>query len=183
MNQNYLTNDAATALLNWLMTSDQVLWQQEHFQMYGKNTVVPRQLAFFGDCGLNYRYTGIDHVADGWPRKLQALRCRIEESVGCKFNYLLLNRYNHGSHYMGWHRDNETAWSTKIASLSLGACRSFRVENQLRESKSARPDVEKLELRHGSLLVFDGGCRHTLAKTRKQVGVRINLTFRQALSC
>ena len=69
---------------------------------------------------LNYRYTGIDHICDGWPVWLDKLKEKFKKSRK-KFNFVLMNRYEDGQQYMGWHRDNERGWRTKIASLSLGA--------------------------------------------------------------
>jgi alkylated DNA repair dioxygenase AlkB len=62
--------------------------------------------------------------------------------------------------------------------LSLGAPRKFVL-------KSRCPDGDKLEvqLTHGSLLVMRGDTqrnyKHSLPRTKKSSGERINLTFRR----
>jgi alkylated DNA repair dioxygenase AlkB len=145
-------------------------WQTEVFQMFGKPTRAPRSLSWFGDPGLNYRYTGLDHPAIGWPRHLAELRDRVAAKTGARFNFLLLNKYEHGQQYMGWHRDDEAASAPSIASLSIGCARRFRVD--------ANDGIRDLRLAHGSLLVFDGRLRHTLPKTQTDIATRINLTFR-----
>ena len=43
----------------------------------------------------------------------------------------------------------------------------------------AETERTNLELGAGSLLLFDGRQRHCLRATRKNCGLRINLTFRQ----
>ncbi len=144
--------------------------------MFGKTHVVPRSVAWCGDPGTCYTYSGHDHRCDGWPQHLCEVRSNVERFVGCTFNFLLMNRYDDGNEYMGWHRDDELASRPLIASLSLGAHRRFRLECD--SAFSAEP-VVNIELNHGDLLVFDGSCRHTLPKTVKPVGCRINLTFRQ----
>ena len=130
-----------------------------------------------GMWGLNYRYTGIDHVCDGWPDWLDNLKGKIQKTTEEKFNFVLMNRYEDGQQYMGWHRDNERGWSTEIASLSLGAERRFLLD----DSSADERVVVKLE--HGSLICFDGSMRHCLPKTKADLGFRINLTFRAIAPC
>lgn len=174
--QNYLARDEAEGLLQWCLKSEAVCWQQETFSIYGRTVIAPRSLAWFGEKDLNYRYSGLDHVATGWPNRLCALRDAVSHEAGCDFNFLLLNRYDHGGHYMGWHRDDESAAAPQIASLSLGGTRRFRYRQGPGESSTA------LDLTSGSLLMFDGRVQHTLTKTSRTVPVRINLTFRQLAS-
>ncbi|MEM9621799.1 MAG: alpha-ketoglutarate-dependent dioxygenase AlkB [Pseudomonadota bacterium] len=191
--ENFLPQSEAQELLDWLETGPEVHWQREQFSLFGRTTWVPRQLAWYGDSGLNYRYTGLDHYASGWPARLLALKNRISDKTKLPFNFVLLNRYATGAEYMGWHRDDEAAAGPMIASLSLGGARRFRValhrdgtEAQETEADTTKPAdapaVRSITLGSGSLLTFDGRLRHQLPKTRKHVPVRINLTFRH-LSC
>lgn len=167
----FLDGEEARQLLCWF-TSPAVSWQQESFQIFGKTVRAPRQLTFFGDLGVNYRYTGVDHRAEGWPGQLEMIRAKVSEMAELEFNFLLVNRYRHGGEHMGWHRDDERSAHPRIASLSLGATRRFRMR--------AGPGAESyaLDLTAGSLLLLDGRVQHMLAKTRRPVGERINLTFR-----
>jgi alkylated DNA repair dioxygenase AlkB len=83
---------------------------------------------------------------------------------------------------MGWHSDDEPELGQKplIASVSLGAERRFLV----------RPKgggvSERVILGHGSLLLMTGDSQanwqHSIPKTKRNVGLRINLTFRQIQS-
>lgn len=167
----FLEQDEAHELHAWF-SSDVVTWHRESFQIFGKRQQAPRQLAWFGDCGVNYRYTGIDHRAQGWPAQLDSVRAKVSGAAAQNFNFLLVNRYRHGGEHMGWHRDDEHAADPLIASLSLGATRRFRVR--------AGPGEEScgLDLTDGSLLLLDGRTQHMLAKTKRAVSERINLTFR-----
>ena len=83
----------------------------------------------------------------------------------------VLNRYEDGSDYMGWHRDDEAELSGPVASVSLGARRRFL----LRENDA--PRSQRLDLEHGSLLVFEGSLHHSLPRCARS-GPRLNLTFR-----
>lgn len=170
--RDFLPSKDADHWLNWLQQKNNVAWARESFSIFGRRVTAPRRLAWFGDAGLNYRYTGTDHMAEGWPTALSALRDRVQAVAAQEFNFLLLNRYANGQQYMGWHRDDEAGCAGNIASLSLGAPRRFRHESEI-NGKS-----EQIDLEHGSLLLFDGRRRHCLAKTVRPVEERINLTFR-----
>ncbi len=164
-------NEADQALQ--LFLQHPVNWQQETFQIFGRQVLAPRRLAWFGDAGVNYRYTGIDHVAQGWPQWLHPLRQRVEDVASSSFNFLLVNDYRDGSQHMGWHKDNETGAAPLIASVSLGAQRPFLY----RMDDGAAS--QRVVLEHGSLCLFDGQIRHRLPPARRVKHRRINLTFRQ----
>lgn len=168
---DFLNAQEAQSLWAFL-TSAAVSWQREWFQLFGRRIAVPRRLVWYGDEGVNYRYTGADHVACGWPIPLQPVHERVCDYAQRRFNYLLVNRYADGTEHMGWHRDDEKYSEPLIASLNLGATRRFRI----------RPDgataSQSYDLAAGSLLLMNGHHRHMLAKTARPVGERINLTFR-----
>ena len=167
----YLAPGEAEALFQELLSG--VAWQQESIRLFGRERRVPRLIAWQGDRGLDYRYSGVDHPADGWSPALRSLRERILRDCGERFDFLLLNRYRTGSDSMGWHRDDEAMAGTRIASVSLGAPRRFLFR------PDGSPPSEALELEHGSLLLFDRHIPHALPKSRRVTGERINLTFRR----
>ena len=181
---NFIEESEARVLEHWLQTSDQITWQQEYFKIYGREVSAPRQIAWFGDPGLNYRYTQLDHRTNGWPEPLADLRQRIQREVEQPFNFLLLNKYVDGSQYMGWHKDDEAGCIGQIASVSLGAVRRFAIERVPQGSTSEGAEVvrESIDLANGSLLFFDGRQRHCLRATKRPVGSRVNLTFRNLAS-
>lgn len=141
--------------------------------LYGRRLMTPRLVAWYGDAGLDYRYSRRSHPADGWPEPLARLRRRLREEAGGDFNFVLLNRYRNGDDSMGWHRDDEAGIEKRIASISLGADRRFLLRGET-DPRSTRIDLED-----GSLLVFDGSIKHCLPRSRRPLGERINLTFRQ----
>ena len=71
--ENFLSSAEASGWLTDLEDRNRVNWQRESFRIFGRPVLAPRQLAWFGDAGLNYRYTGIDHEAVGWPPTLAVL--------------------------------------------------------------------------------------------------------------
>jgi alkylated DNA repair dioxygenase AlkB len=94
-----------------------------------------------------------------------------------RFNFCLLNRYRSGADSMGMHADDEPEMGDTIGSLSLGATRTFRIRHD------ATGETQNFELAHGTLIVMAGTMqrfwKHGIPKTRRPVGERINLTFRE----
>jgi len=158
----------------------EVVWEQHRIRIAGREIPCPRRSAWYGDPLAVYRYSGLRLIPRPWTATLCALRERVEHLTGARFNSVLLNLYRDGNDSMGWHADDEPELGERptISSLSLGATRRFSMRH--RERKDLSPLY--LELPPGSLLVMAGETqthwRHQLAKTRKPVGERINLTFR-----
>ncbi len=170
---DYLTGSQADELFVGLQKA--APWREEWIHLYGRDVRVPRLVSWYGDPGLNYRYSGNHHTATGWPEQIEALRSRLSEFVGTQFNFVLLNRYRTGADYMGWHTDDEAEMGSQIASISLGATRRFLLE-------AATDGKDMIELAHGSLLTMRTNVRHSLPRTSRPVGERINLTFRRIVA-
>lgn len=154
-------------------------WQQEDVLIFGQRRRVPRLVAWHGDPGASYTYSGTSHEPRPWTPALESIRARIDALTGCTFNSVLLNLYRDGRDGMGWHADDEPELGREpvIASVSLGAARRFCLRH--RRLKDRRLDVS---LGDGSLLLMAGTTQHhwlhAVPKTAAPVGARINLTFR-----
>lgn len=178
--QGWLTPDQADRLLVEL--GGQIPWKQESIKLFGRTHPMPRLTCWVGDPGCTYAYSGLINRPEPWLPPLDALRIRLAEQLGCRFNSLLLNRYRHGDDRMGWHADDERELDPQapIASLSLGARRSFRL--RLKGAKTSDQDRLTLELDQGDLLVMDPPTQrhwlHSLPARRRVSSERINLTFR-----
>jgi alkylated DNA repair dioxygenase AlkB len=168
----------ASELLERLLT--EIDWQQEEVLIFGQRRPVPRLVAWHGDPGANYTYSGTPHRPLPWTPALALVRERVLLLTGCAFNSVLLNLYRDGRDGMGWHSDDEPELGRDpvIASVSLGAPRRFCLRH--RRHKDQRLDVS---LGHGSLLLMAGATQHhwvhAVPKTAVPVGQRVNLTFRQ----
>ncbi|MEO1089628.1 MAG: alpha-ketoglutarate-dependent dioxygenase AlkB [Pseudomonadota bacterium] len=155
-----------------------VVWRQETASIMGRAVPLPRLTAWYGESA--YQYSGISNAPQPWLPDLAAVRHVVEALSGVTFNCVLLNFYRDGRDSVAWHRDAEPALGPDpvIASVSLGATRRFAFRH--RHRKDARI---ALELASGSCLVMGNGCQrnwlHTLPKTRRPVGPRINLTYRR----
>ncbi|MGB6221474.1 alpha-ketoglutarate-dependent dioxygenase AlkB family protein [Haloferula sp.] len=156
----------------------EVPWESDEVVMFGKRIVTSRKVAWYGDAGFTYKYSGTEKVALPWMPVLTGLKKLVEVRCGERFNSCLLNLYHDGSEGMGWHSDDEATIvrDSAIASVSLGVERKFSFKH--RETK----ETVSLMLERGSLLVMKGETqrfwRHSLPKTKKVDQPRINLTFR-----
>lgn len=162
-----------------LRLQNEIQWKQETFRIFGKTYPTPRLTAWHGDEGKGYSYSGLKLSPNPWTEPLLQIKIRIEAATGYLFNSVLLNWYRNGSDSMGWHADDEKELGTNpvIASLSLGAPRMFR----FREIENHKNSFG-LTLESGSLLLMAGPLQHywqhSLPRSAKPMGDRINLTFR-----
>ena len=169
--------DEADELLALLRS--RIDWRQEDIVIFGETRRVPRLVAWHGDPGTAYTYSGTAHEPLPWTPELQRIRHRVEELTAHRFNSVLLNLYRDGNDGMGWHADDEPELGREpvIASVSFGATRRFKLRH--RRSRSA---ANTLDLTHGDLLLMAGATQHhyvhAVPKTARPVGVRVNLTFR-----
>jgi alkylated DNA repair dioxygenase AlkB len=155
-------------------------WEVHRIRLFGRNVDSPRLSCWIGDPDTGYTYSGAHFDPNPWPIALRAIRARLAGELCIDFNSVLANLYRDGRDSMGWHSDDEPELGAQpvIASLSLGATRRFVLKH-----RSDPPRKFALELPHGSLLLMRGATqanyRHALPRTSRQIGPRINLTFRQ----
>jgi len=153
-------------------------WQHEAMSMYGRQTLLPRLSAWYGDDDCDYTFSGISLSPKGWNPCLSYIRDRIEIVAAAKFNSVLLNWYRDGNDHIGWHTDNEKelGHAPTIASVNFGESRDFFIRSNCKTHKI------KIPLHHGSLLVMMGDLQdnwqHSVPKRAKVSGARVNLTFR-----
>lgn len=171
---NFLTEQQADQ--SFLNLRNELKWQQEKIQLFGKPVLQPRLQAWHGD--KSYTYSGLSMHPQPWTPTLLQLKSRCEAVAKHTFNSVLANLYRDGQDSMGWHQDNETELGTNpvIASLTLGESRRFVLRHLATKEKY------EVELGHGSLLIMAGETQHywqhSVPKTAKAKGERINLTFR-----
>jgi len=153
-------------------------WRQEQITLYGKTFNVPRLQAWYGDENASYHYSNLSMRPLPWSPILLELKQKCETASHCPFNSVLANLYRHGQDGMGRHADNEPELGHQpvIASLSFGETRNLDFY------RNGTKDKVRLPLHSGSLLIMSGDTQtnwqHSMAKTKKTLTARINLTFR-----
>ena len=148
---------------------------------------MPRDEAYYGDPGTNYRYSRREYKPLAWIPELLSLRTRVEKATPAVayanlslprlgYNAVLCNLYQDGNDSVGLHADAEPEMGPVIASVSLGAERMFRLKGK----NGAIPFAERLP--HGSLFIMAGDTqknfKHEVPKEPDIPQPRINLTFR-----
>jgi alkylated DNA repair dioxygenase AlkB len=155
-----------------------IKWQSDQANMFGKQILTKRKVAWFGDKPFSYTYSNNTKFALPWIEELVELKQIVEEKTGHRFNSCLLNLYHSGEEGMAWHSDGEKDLikDGAIGSLSFGAERKFSFKHKRNHQSSS------VLLQHGSLLVMKGETQrhwlHRLPPTKKVHDPRINLTFR-----
>ncbi|KEZ93985.1 alpha-ketoglutarate-dependent dioxygenase AlkB family protein [Nonlabens ulvanivorans] len=175
---NFYAFAEAQQLLSKLL--NETPWRQNKITVYGKEHDEPRLTQLYGDPGIKYGYSNISYDALPWTTTLQKIKEDVEKATGATFNICLINRYRDGQDSNGWHADNEKELGINpiIASISLGQERFFHLKHHHNKDWKF-----KFPLQHGSLLVMAGQTQHTykhqIAKTKRLIDERINLTFRK----
>lgn len=110
---------------------DETPWRQEDVKVWGKTFRQPRLVAWYGNPGHAYRYSGIFLNPLPWTDRIAGIKARVEKLVPTKFNSVLLNYYRDHNDSMGMHSDDEKELGPKptIASISMGAERSFLLKS------------------------------------------------------
>jgi len=179
--ENYFDLNDSDRLMAKLKTD--VQWKRETATVWGKKIEMKRRIAWYGDEGKSYTYSGLTVHPNKWNEVLLEIKQRVEKVSSTKFNSVLLNEYKSGEVGMGWHSDDEKELGRNpvIASVSFGAERDFFLKNK------SNKNLDKIivNLKNGSLLFMLGSTQHhwnhSIPKRMKVKNERINLTFRKIL--
>ena len=186
---NFLPKDGTVHYYGKIFTEEQseiyyvkllneINWQHDVVKIFGKEIITKRKVAFLGDEGISYKYSGKTKIAEKWLKFILEIKSTVEQISGEKFNACLLNYYHNGSEAMSWHSDNEKEIlkHSAIASISFGAERKFGFKHNFTKEEIS------LMLENGSLLIMKDKTqifwKHKLYTNAKIIEPRINLTFR-----
>lgn len=172
--------------IQWSLEDFVSVWDQhpeEHgkFSIYGKEIDIPRwQKVYLHD----YSFSKVKHKADNKvPAPVEKLLKWVHTQGEDKtVNGIIVNWYQNGHHYIGWHKDDtkQLIKESRIWSFSFGQEREFSL-------KSVKTDkVNKFKMSNNSLIVMCGTLQETHkhavlkvnGKKGEKLGHRINVTFR-----
>lgn len=179
--QNFFSADQADAHYETLFKN--IPWQQDNVKVFGKVYAQPRLTSLHSNTLSTYTYSGLTLRPHPMTKVLLEILNQIKTVCDHDFNCVLLNLYRDGSDSNGWHADNEKELGINpvIASVSFGEKRPFHFKHT-----SLKKERHKLTLEHGSLLLMKGEMQHywlhQIAKTKKVIQPRINLTFRRLIN-
>ncbi len=162
-------------------------WQQKPIKLYGREVMQPRLVAWYGDAGATYQYSGASFEPLPWTPLLRTLQGQLQDLLGVSFNSVLLNQYRSGLDSIGFHSDNERELGPEpvIASVSYGAERTLTFKH-----RGKQYDDVDVPLDDNSLLVMMGETQKNWLHGIKKLGKthplfdqgRINLTFRNIVA-
>lgn len=174
---NFFTKNIADNYFNHLLNN--INWKQDNITLFGKTHLQPRLTAFYSINNIAYKYSNIKMEPEPFAGELKNIKNTIESKLKINFTSCLANLYRDGKDSNGWHADNEKELGENpiIASITFGKERFFHFKH-----KFIKGEKVKLLLQHGSLLLMQGNTQtnwvHQIPKTQKEIGKRINLTFR-----
>ena len=160
------------------LLKNEIPWQHDEITVYGKKHLQPRLTSLFGNDGKPYGYSNIIMQPNRWNPLLMFIKNEVEAVCNENFTTVLLNYYRDGKDSNGWHADNEKELGRNpiIASVSFGAERVFQLKHNTTNQR------QNINLENGSLLIMKGATqhfwKHQIPKSSKEIGARINLTFR-----
>ena len=172
---NFFTSSEANELFD--LINNETEWKREKLRMYGKEMLIPRDTAWYGD--KSYVYSGIENNPLKWTQTLLEIKDKIENKIKSPLNSLLINRYKNGNDKVGWHSDDEPELSSDspIASLTLGQERDFqfRMKGVTGENITVKPESGSVLIMHPPLQEY---WEHSIPPRKGHNNPRINLTFR-----
>lgn len=146
--------------------------------LHGKKVEIPRRQALFDES--TYYFSG----ETVHPRKLEhpilidILQKVSQIEPNYKYNGVFVNWYRNGNDCINYHSDCEKdlIQGAPIFSLSFGQKRNFKIKN-IKNGMTL-----DFELNDGMLLIMGGDMQkefqHSVPRSKKNVGKRLNLTFR-----
>ena len=158
-------------------------WKEDDITIFGKTYKQPRLTELFSENFQPYSYSSITMYPKPFTETVKDIKSNVEKISKHNFNTALLNFYRHGNDSNGWHADNEKELGNNpvIASVTFGEARPFHFKH-----RTLKNERHKLILENGSLLIMKGAMQHhwlhQIAKTKKSIGERINITFRELIS-
>ena len=151
-------------------------WEERSIIAKGKVVQQPRLMSWAGE--LPYLYSGQVLEPRAMHPIIASLGQRLSQELEVELNHVVINHYRDGRDRVGFHADDEPelGYEPVIASVSLGASRSFVMRSKYKRRKWSK------RLRHGSLLVMGGRCQHRwyhgVPSEPSVTAPRLNLTYR-----
>ncbi|WP_417235967.1 alpha-ketoglutarate-dependent dioxygenase AlkB family protein [Bizionia paragorgiae] len=174
---NFFSSEEALKYYNTLL--QETSWQQDDITIFGKTHKQPRLTALFASNNKPLHYSGITMFPKTFTPSLHTIKLKVESVSNTRFTTCLANLYRHGQDSNGWHADNEKELGEHpiIASVTFGQPRFFHLKH-----RTLKEQRHKILLDNGSLLLMKGETQqywlHQIAKTKRPINPRINLTFR-----
>jgi alkylated DNA repair dioxygenase AlkB len=150
-------------------------------KIFGKVAHQKRDVGFFSDKSIGYRYSGNLAKSKSLTPFLSELLDKVNNIYGAEFNGILVNYYQDGNNTIGAHSDEERNLDKiGVISVSFGATRIFRIKN-----KKTGEKVKDIPMIQGELLHMGGDFQkeftHEIPTEKSVKKERYSFTFRKHL--
>ena len=139
--------------------------EDQFCKMFGKTIIVPRKYAVYG---ISYDFGGVKNQGIEVPEILTPFL-----QFG---NSILVNYYDDGKQYIGFHSDNEKGLVGCVYTFSYGVARKFKFKNKKTK------EVTDVILENNSMLIMKENTqrdyKHALPASKKIKDRRISITVR-----
>ena len=147
--------------------------------IYGKICKQHRNVGFFSDESIGYKYSKKLMKSKPLSKDLSDLLITINKILGTQFNGILENKYMDGSDYLGAHSDDETGLDgIGVVAISYGSERIFRIRD-----KHTKTVVCDEPTTHCGILHMGGNFQklytHEIPIQKKIKEPRMSFTFRK----
>lgn len=154
------------------------LLEKPALKLFGKDVRQPRNVGFFSDTSVGYKYSTTMMTAKPLTKGLKEMLRIVNEMFPMgNFNGILVNTYQDGMDNIGKHSDNEKQLSpVGVVAISYGALRKFRIRDK------AGKIVLDVPTFSGSIMWMQGDFQkeftHEIPVEKKVKTSRTSFTFR-----
>lgn len=152
----------------------------KHYSNKFQKYIPRRKVCAFSDfIGKPYYYTGQYVIAKyAWPPLIKEMKLAVENKLGEKFNFALVNYYPDGDSQISKHQDDEKC----LDETKPIACLNFGAERQIIFREIDGSGLFKFSPKNGSLYVMKDPTNkkwtHEIPKQPRISKPRISITFR-----
>lgn len=155
-----------------------LLEERPQLVMFGKPACQPRNVGFFSDTSIGYKYSttmmASKPLTTGLKKMLDLVNSMFPKA---NFNGILINTYQDGNDNIGKHSDNQKELSSVgVVAISHGAVRKFRIRDK--DGKI----IKDIPTTSGSIMWMEGDFQkeftHEIPVEKKVKTSRTSFTFR-----
>lgn len=157
------------------------LLEKPEIRVYGKICHQNRNIGFFSDESIGYKYSGQLAPSQPLTPALKSLIEHINRLTQSNFNGILVNEYLDGTNSIGAHSDDESGLGKNgVVGISVGATRKFRIRHK--NSKQIYDKLNEIFMESGDVIHMKGDFQkeftHEIPVEKKIKEGRISFTFR-----
>lgn len=154
------------------------LVHRPEIKVFGKICHQPRDVGFFSDESIGYRYSHQMMPSQSLLPSLSSLLDIVNRKFDANFNGILVNLYVDGNDSIGDHSDDESSLGKEgVIAISSGATRKFRIRD-----KTSRKIIKDIPMDHGMIIQMSGQFQreftHGIPVEKRVKESRISFTFR-----